>query len=730
MLRANWNDHGSIINEFHESFFSTSHTSTEELVQELESYALSHRAVTHHFITNIACASFGKTETADILLRFLSAYKYFNSDFVNNLEKLIHCLEKNPKQVQVLKENWKEEMGIYNDDTLADCERLGISRESIIGIPHKALFVDLLEFVEQKLQRSYVKFIPGYICKEMNDAVTSCVTEGMMGLLALLYFGSELIVPNIYSAILQGLKHSIGITNQNARFLLLHIDIDKDHAECLRNIIIENCVTKKDRLILAQCSVKILDARVSFYDSLIKYNSSLETTTAMTSTIYNNQANKWSRSEPVCLSDFTGRPVVFEMCKDHVKSSMVLDVGCGEGYVSRKLIEMGAMKIVAIDISSGMIQAANTHPLKEANEYYIVGDVTQLKKRLLETSNQTNLMQGAQFELGFFDLSVAVFVFNYMTITDMEKTFRDVFSLLKPGGHFVFSVPHPFMASHNSETFGFGKGNSGTSSYFGMRDQLLEGHICTITGERLKVRMYCKTFEDYFRTAQKYGFDVIQVEEARVKSGHLEVQPSFFESVNGVPLHLVIKLRKPKSVNELNSKISSSLSSLSLLPKKIHWSRVATKNIKNAFIIQVPALVKDELYVASLECFNRGIDVESLDMVYDFSSKSFTHLKKFAISARHTLLHETGIVLLRGLDLDIFGKEEEDHEKMIQCSKIAYYLLCNHIGTVDGAARGKLFDVKNKSVNAMDKTADNVLFSVSDCEGMSSFFFPVFFFLF
>jgi len=70
-------------------------------------------------------------------------------------------------------------------------------------------------------------------------------------------------------------------------------------------------------------------------------------------------------------------------------------------------------------------------------------------------------------------------------------------------------------------------------------------------------------------------------------------------------------------------------------------------------------------------------------------------------------------------------------DKMTACSKIAYYLICEHIGTVDGSARGKLFDVKSDvnargklfdvkaksaGIDAADKKNDNVLFSVSDTE--------------
>ena len=101
---------------------------------------------------------------------------------------------------------------------------------------------------------------------------------------------------------------------------------------------------------------------------------------------------KWSRSSPNNLSDFTCRPVVFKMCEELVKGATVLDVGCGEGYVSRNLKSMGAKKIVGVDISEHMIDCANAHGLKSKDEHYIVGDARELKSTLVEASNTTNMM--------------------------------------------------------------------------------------------------------------------------------------------------------------------------------------------------------------------------------------------------------------------------------------------------------------------------------------------------
>lgn len=91
------------------------------------------------------------------------------------------------------------------------------------------------------------------------------IMGGKAGLLAAFNFGSELIVPQIYSPILQGLTHSIGLINEEAKFLILHIDMDEDHAESLREIIISSCRTKTERITLERCTENLLDARVSFY---------------------------------------------------------------------------------------------------------------------------------------------------------------------------------------------------------------------------------------------------------------------------------------------------------------------------------------------------------------------------------------------------------------------------------------------------------------------------------
>mmetsp|Transcript_16790 Transcript_16790/g.26202 ORF Transcript_16790/g.26202 Transcript_16790/m.26202 type:complete len:492 (+) Transcript_16790:2-1477(+) len=439
------------------------------------------------------------------------------------------------------------------------------------------------------------------------------------------------------------------------------------------------------------------------------------------SKLYDNQATKWSREKPSLLSDFTGRPVVYDLIREHVEGATILDVGCGEGFVSRKMTEMGAEKVVGIDVSPGMIDCAKAHPNKGMNEFFLVGDASGLKQNLIEQSSACNMMLGANFDVGAFDLSVAVFLFNYMSISSMNSTFEDVHSLLKPGGHFVFSVTHPFMVSHNTPTFGFNCDNVG--SYFALRDKCLEGHIGTIDGNKLNVRLHFKTIEDYINAATSNGFEVVSFTEARVRAEDMANNLPFFADVSGYPLHIVMKVRKPASTADAVS--LGSINTLNILPKKLNWPGTVTNNVENALIMWLPPAANDEIIAASLQVYDKGISVDDLDIGNDITAQyarrrarrqsMFSATKTFANDVRNRLLHETGAVIIKGLDMTALGGVDQ-LDKMTACSKIAYFLICEHIGTVDATARGKLFDVKSANIDATSKKADNVLFSVSDSE--------------
>ena len=248
-----------------------------------------------------------------------------------------------------------------------------------------------------------------------------------------------------------------------------------------------------------------------------------------TAEIYDRAAQRWVRREPTSLSDFTGRPPVFDLCGD-VRGARIADLGCGEGYCARILVEeMGAGAVEGIDISAKMVEAAQGAVQGDPRYRFEVGDATK-----------------PPFEAGAFDLVVAVFVYNYLSIEGTAASFAEVHRLLKPGGSFVFAVPHPafpFIKRNKNRPFFFDF--PADSGYFSARNARNFGEISRIDGVHLPVEMTHKTFQDYFEALRGAGFAALpELRELGVTAEHRRRDPDFFGPVDDIPLHLALRVEK------------------------------------------------------------------------------------------------------------------------------------------------------------------------------------------
>lgn len=253
--------------------------------------------------------------------------------------------------------------------------------------------------------------------------------------------------------------------------------------------------------------------------------------------IYNEAADRWVRTTPQSLSDFTGRPPVFDLC-GNVSGFTIVDLGCGEGYCARVLADKGATQIDGIDISEEMVQRAiestqkafgdGTHP-ENPNLSFKVGDITTL-----EAADNT------------YDLALGMFVYNYLTVEQMQSSFSEVYRTLKPGGSFVFSVPHPaFPFIHKNQNSPFHFDFSTIGGYFSARNQRAFGRISRRDGQELPVEMTHKLLNDYFDALSSAGFDTMPVvRELGVKPEHKDLDERFFTSIDDIPLHMGIKVVK------------------------------------------------------------------------------------------------------------------------------------------------------------------------------------------
>ena len=104
----------------------------------------------------------------------------------------------------------------------------------------------------------------------------------------------------------------------------------------------------------------------------------------------------------------------------------VLDVGCGDGQVSRLAARLGA-QVVGIDPTWNCVSVAN----QRGGAVFARAGAAQLP-----------------FADGTFDAVVACLVFEH--ISDVDSAIAEVARVLQPGGRFCFFLNHPLLQTPNS----------------------------------------------------------------------------------------------------------------------------------------------------------------------------------------------------------------------------------------------------------------------------------------
>ncbi|MFW9805872.1 MAG: methyltransferase domain-containing protein [Candidatus Thorarchaeota archaeon] len=125
-------------------------------------------------------------------------------------------------------------------------------------------------------------------------------------------------------------------------------------------------------------------------------------------------------------------PVIFEILGD-VKDKLVLDLACGQGYLSRILAKKGA-NIIGLDVSNEMLQIAM------ASEE---SDPLGIKYVHCNSADMSEVSDAS--------IDWIVSTFGFHDIKEIEDTIQECSRVLKKGGKLVFAIPHPFSYSKRAE---------------------------------------------------------------------------------------------------------------------------------------------------------------------------------------------------------------------------------------------------------------------------------------
>jgi ubiquinone/menaquinone biosynthesis C-methylase UbiE len=185
-------------------------------------------------------------------------------------------------------------------------------------------------------------------------------------------------------------------------------------------------------------------------------------------------------------------PVV-EKFLGKVKGKKVLDLACGQGYLSRILAKKGA-KVTGLDISRGLLEIANKiENKKKLGINYVQGNAMNLKNIYNEK----------------FD-----FVVSNMALIDIpngKKVFEEVYKVLKKKGVFVFSITHPFTTAPEKTEYLVKENNN----YFFKASSYNEEYSISkpVPDSKGKIIHYHRPIEYYINSLAKSGLFIKEIKE-------------------------------------------------------------------------------------------------------------------------------------------------------------------------------------------------------------------------
>ena len=142
--------------------------------------------------------------------------------------------------------------------------------------------------------------------------------------------------------------------------------------------------------------------------------------------IWDRNAEEWHRSygeRDPNRSDLLD-PLILDLLGE-VKGKRILDAGCGDGYLSRKLARLGA-RVTGVEISERMLAYAREEQENESLE---------ISYHLASCSSLQFLPDSA------FDMVLTNNVIQ--DLADYQEAFREFCRLLRPGGTYLHIANHP-----------------------------------------------------------------------------------------------------------------------------------------------------------------------------------------------------------------------------------------------------------------------------------------------
>jgi len=187
-------------------------------------------------------------------------------------------------------------------------------------------------------------------------------------------------------------------------------------------------------------------------------------------------------------------PVVFDVLGS-VKNKIILEIGCGNGYLSRLLAERGA-KITAVDLSKKFIRIAKEkESAKPLGIKYFVRDAANLYG-----------IKSRQFD-------VVISSMMLMDVADAQEVIKEAGRVVKKGGRIVFSITHPVFIEGGQKWVRIRIGRKDYSARAVTKYLIPHAKKVVLWVSGAKATQYYRPFSEYFKYLKKAGFLVADLRE-------------------------------------------------------------------------------------------------------------------------------------------------------------------------------------------------------------------------
>ncbi|MFN0278660.1 MAG: class I SAM-dependent methyltransferase [Pyrinomonadaceae bacterium] len=240
--------------------------------------------------------------------------------------------------------------------------------------------------------------------------------------------------------------------------------------------------------------------------------------------LYDRAASAYSRDAPKFRDDLISRPLIVELAKSHGYGKRIVDVGCGDGHISR-LISTFAETVVGVDLSASMLNEAYRKSGLFKNVQFLRGNFLNLESTL---PNQK------------FDVALGIFAFCCVkNLNQLDWAFRSIYQVLEKNATAIIQIPdeRENLSESSSQWI--------EDSPYSINEvgQLVNRRLKAIDDSWVDVARFHYRKKDYLNSISKAGFRIEYILEPKATSELVNLHPSLKHEAE-VSSSLILILKK------------------------------------------------------------------------------------------------------------------------------------------------------------------------------------------